>query len=157
MYRYYSTERKALEVTVPYGAAALHNYGDNGVGFERLGRVWGYAEYEKELTAEQEAKYQLTPAGQSPTYYPISEETARRAAAEALNAAEATLYRVNSALSGPAGKALDRDARARIKEAQKNLEHAAKRKTAQNMSTGETDALNTAREALEAAAAPLFQ
>lgn len=79
MYRYYSTERKALEVTVPYGAAALHNYGANGAGFDRLGRVWGYADYEKELTAEQAAKYQLTPAGQSPTYYPISEETACRA------------------------------------------------------------------------------
>ena len=79
MYRYYSTERKALEVTVPYGAAALHNYGANGVGFERLGRVWGYADYEKELTAEQAEKYQLTPAGVAPTYYPISEETARRA------------------------------------------------------------------------------
>lgn len=86
-----------------------------------------------------------------------SRDKARKAAAEALNAAEATLYRVDTALAGPAGKALDRDARARIKEAQKTLEHAAKRKTAQNMSTGETDALNAAREALEAAAAPLFQ
>ncbi len=85
-----------------------------------------------------------------------SRDKARKAAAEALNAAEATLYRVNTALAGAAGKALDRDARARVARAQKALEHAAKHKTAQNMSTAETDALNAARAALEKAAEPLF-
>ena len=41
----------------------------------------------------------------------------RKAALEAFNAAEAALYRVNTALGSKAGKALDRDTRSKIKDA----------------------------------------
>ena len=46
----------------------------------------------------------------------------RKAAIEALNAAEAAIYRVNSALGSKEGKELDKDTKNRIKEAEKNLE-----------------------------------
>ncbi len=80
----------------------------------------------------------------------------RKAAIEALNAAEAALYRVDAALGGPAGKALPREQKAHIKEAQKALERALRRKTAEAMTPADTDALTAARTALEAAAAPLL-
>src|SRR5699024_8529396 len=46
-----------------------------------------------------------------------SQDAERKAAIEALNAAESTVYRVNTALGSKAGKALNRDSRNRIKEA----------------------------------------
>ena len=46
----------------------------------------------------------------------------RKAAIEALNAAEAAVYRANSALGSKVGKELDKDTKNRIKEAEKNLE-----------------------------------
>ncbi len=80
----------------------------------------------------------------------------RMAATEALNAAESVLYRVNTALSSPAGKALSRESRAHIRDAQKTLEHSVKRMNAQNMTTDETRRLNTQRSALENAAGTLL-
>ncbi len=85
-----------------------------------------------------------------------TQDRERRAAIEALDAAQAALYRVNAALGGPAGKALDREARARIREAQKALERALRGKTAERMAPADTAALTAARTALEAAAAPLL-
>lgn len=53
----------------------------------------------------------------------------RKAAIEALNAAEAAIYRVNSALGSKEGKELDKDTKNRIKEAEKNLERLTRHKS----------------------------
>ena len=79
----------------------------------------------------------------------------RKAALEALNAAEAALYRVNTALGSKAGKALDRAEKARIKEAVHELEKTARHKKAEKLTPADVQALNAARENLSALAAPL--
>lgn len=79
MYRYYSTQRPVAPGTFPGKPAELGNYGSNGVDFKRLGHVWGWLDYEEQLTTEQTEGYELTPAGATPHYYTINEETARRA------------------------------------------------------------------------------
>ena len=79
----------------------------------------------------------------------------RKAAIEALNAAEAALYRVNTALGSKAGKELDRDTRGKIKDAERNLEKATRHKKAEKMTPAEVQAVNAAREALAALATPL--
>lgn len=79
MYRYYSTQRPVAPGTFPENPAALGNYGANGADFDRLGRVWGWLDYEEELAPEQASAYELKPAGATPRYYPINEETARLA------------------------------------------------------------------------------
>lgn len=79
MYRYYLTKRPAEPGAVPGNPALVHNYGANGTSFNSLGRVWGYVEYETELPKEDVSAYELTPGGQTPSYYPISEKTARDA------------------------------------------------------------------------------
>lgn len=80
----------------------------------------------------------------------------RKAAIEALNAAESTLYRVNTALGSKAGKSLDRETKGRIKEAEKNLEKQTRRKKAETMTPTDTQAVVAAREALEQIAAALL-
>lgn len=79
MYRYYSTQRPVAPGTYPGRPATLGNYGSNGTDIDYLGRVWGWLDYEDELTAEQADAYELKPAGQTPMYYAISETTARQA------------------------------------------------------------------------------
>ncbi len=74
----------------------------------------------------------------------------RKAAIEALNAAEAAIYRVNSALGSKEGKELDKDTKNRIKEAEKNLERLTRHKKPEKMTPQDTKALNAAREALQA-------
>ena len=74
----------------------------------------------------------------------------RKAAIEALNAAEAAIYRVNSALGSKEGKELDKDTKTRIKEAEKNLERLTRHKKPEKMTPQDTQALNAAREALQA-------
>ena len=78
-----------------------------------------------------------------------------KAALEALNAGEAALYRVNTALGSKAGKALDRETRTKIKEAERTLERVLKHKKADNLTPVDVKAINNAREALSAVAAPL--
>ena len=80
----------------------------------------------------------------------------RKSAIEALNAAESALYRVNTALGSKAGKALDRENRNRIKEAEKALEKQTRRKKAETMSPEDTKAVVEAREHLEQTAAVLL-
>ena len=79
----------------------------------------------------------------------------RKAALEALNAGEAALYRVNAALGSKAGKALDRETRTKIKEAERTLERVLKHKKADKLTPVDVNVINTAREALSAVAAPL--
>ena len=74
----------------------------------------------------------------------------RKAAIEALDAAEAAIYRVNSALGSKEGKELDKDTKNRIKEAEKNLERLTRHKKTEKMTPQDTQALNAAREALQA-------
>lgn len=74
----------------------------------------------------------------------------RKAAIEALNAAEAALYRANSAIGSKVGKTLDKETRNHIKEAEKNLERLTRHKKAEKMTPQDTQALNDAREALQA-------
>lgn len=74
----------------------------------------------------------------------------RKAAIEALNAAEAAIYRANSALGSKVGKELDKDTKNRIKEAEKNLERLTRHKKPEKMTPQDTQALNAAREALQA-------
>ena len=74
---------------------------------------------------------------------------------EALNAGEAALYRVKTALGSKAGKALDRETRTKIKEAERTLERVLKHKKADKLTPVDVNAINTAREALSAVAAPL--
>ena len=83
------------------------------------------------------------------------QDQARKAALEAFNAAEAALYRVNSALGSKAGKALDRETRNKIKEAVRNLEKVLRHKKADKLTPEDVQALNAAREALSAIATPL--
>ena len=83
------------------------------------------------------------------------QDQARKAALEAFNAAEAALYRVNSALGSKAGKALDRETRNKIKEAVRNLEKVLRHKKADKLTPEDVQALNTAREALSAIATSL--
>lgn len=79
MYRYYMTKRPPAPGAAPRTPAQVWTYGANGVEFDRLGRVWGYVEYEQELTPQEVADYELTPGGTTPPYYPIHEDMARRA------------------------------------------------------------------------------
>ena len=79
----------------------------------------------------------------------------RKAALEAFNAAEAALYRVNTALGSKAGKALDRDTRNKIKDAVRALEKELRHKKADKLTTADVQSLNAAREALSAIATPL--
>ena len=69
---------------------------------------------------------------------------------KALNAAEAAIYRANSALGSKVGKELDKDTKNRIKEAEKNLERLTRHKKPEKMTPQDTQALNAAREALQA-------
>ena len=79
----------------------------------------------------------------------------RKAALEALNAGEAALYRVNTALGSKAGKALDRETRGKIKDAVRGLERALKHKKADKLTPADVAAINAAREDLSAVASPL--
>ena len=79
----------------------------------------------------------------------------RKAALEALNAGEAALYRVNTALGSKAGKALDRATRSKIKEAERVLERVLRHKKADRLTPADVAAITDAREALSAVAAPL--
>ena len=81
----------------------------------------------------------------------------RREALEAMNAAEAALYRVNAALSSRVGKELDRDTRLHIKEAVRHLERTLRRKKAERLTPEDAHNINDAREALSAVAAPLVE
>ena len=66
----------------------------------------------------------------------------RKAALEAFNAAEAALYRVNTALGSKAGKALDRDTRSKIKDAVRALEKELRHKKADKLTTADVQSLN---------------
>ena len=79
----------------------------------------------------------------------------RKAAMEALNAAEAAIYRVNTALGSKAGKALDKETRNRIKDAERALEKVTRHKKADKITPADVTAINAAREALFAVATPL--
>ena len=85
-----------------------------------------------------------------------SQDAEKKAAVEALNAAESTMYRVNTALGSKAGKALDREHKNPIKEAERALEKQARHKKPEKMTPEDTKALVAAREALESVAAPLL-
>ena len=62
---------------------------------------------------------------------------------------------MNTALGSPAGKALDRETRSRIKDAEKALERAVKRKKPENLTAAEAQVIRSAQQALESLAAPL--
>lgn len=79
----------------------------------------------------------------------------RKAALEALNAAEASLYRVNTALGSKAGKELDRETKNKIKDAERALEKATRHKKAEKLTPADVQVINAAREALAAVATPL--
>ena len=81
----------------------------------------------------------------------------RREALEAMNAAEAALYRVNTALNSRVGKELDRDTRLHIKESVRRLERTLRRKKADCLTPEDARSINAAREALSAIAAPLVE
>ena len=81
----------------------------------------------------------------------------RREALEAMNAAEAALYRVNTALNSRVGKELDRDTRLHIKESVRRLERTLRRKKADRLTPEDARSINAAREALSAIAAPLVE
>lgn len=81
----------------------------------------------------------------------------RREALEAMNAAEAALYRVNAALSSRVGKELDRDTRLHIKEGMRRLERTLRRKKADRLTPEDAHNINAAREELSAVAASLVE
>ncbi len=83
------------------------------------------------------------------------QDQARKEAIEAVNAAEAAAYRVNTALGSKTGKALPREEKTRIKDAERQLERAMKHKKPDRMTPDDTAQLNAARESLEAVAAQL--
>ena len=82
VYRYYTTKLNQYGIMeyppLPIPDTVGH-YGKNGIAFEGIcGHFYGFVEYEKELPASDVANFDLVP-GPSPSYYPIDEETARRA------------------------------------------------------------------------------
>ena len=81
----------------------------------------------------------------------------RREALETMNAAEAALYRVNTALNSRVGKELDRDTRLHIKGSVRRLERTLRRKKADRLTPEDARSINAAREALSAIAAPLVE
>ena len=83
------------------------------------------------------------------------QDQARKEAIEAANAAESAAYRVNTALGSKTGKALPREEKTRIKDAERQLERAMKHKKPDRMTPDDTAQLNAARESLEAVAAQL--
>ena len=83
------------------------------------------------------------------------QDQARKEAIEAVNAAESAAYRVNTALGSKTGKALPREEKTRIKDAERQLERAMKHKKPDRMTPDDTAQLNAARESLEAVAAQL--
>ena len=83
------------------------------------------------------------------------QDQARKEAIEAVNVAESAAYRVNTALGSKTGKALPREEKTRIKDAERQLERAMKHKKPDRMTPGDTAQLNAARESLEAVAAQL--
>ena len=83
------------------------------------------------------------------------QDQARKEAIEAVNAAESAAYRVNTALGSKTGKALPREEKTRIKDAERQLERAMKHKKPDRMTPDDTSQLNAARESLEAVAAQL--
>ncbi|HJD20246.1 MAG TPA: molecular chaperone DnaK [Candidatus Gemmiger faecigallinarum] len=83
------------------------------------------------------------------------QDQARKEAIEAVNAAEAAAYRVNTALGSKAGKALPREEKTRIKDAERQLERAMKHKKPEKMTPDDTAQLNAARQSLESVAAEL--
>ena len=62
-----------------------------------------------------------------------SQDAEKKAAVEALNAGESTMYRVNTALGSKAGKALDKESKNRIKEAERALVKQMRHKKAEKM------------------------
>ncbi len=66
----------------------------------------------------------------------------RKAALEALNAGEAALYRVNTALGSKVGKALDRETRGKIKDAERALERVLRHKKADKLTPADVTAIN---------------
>ena len=86
----------------------------------------------------------------------LSEQEIRRAMDDAAAFAgqdqerKAAIYRANSALGSKVGKELDKDTKNRIKEAEKNLERLTRHKKPEKMTPQDTQALNAAREALQA-------
>ena len=84
-----------------------------------------------------------------------SQDAEKKAAVEALNAGESTMYRVNTALGSKAGKALDKESKNRIKEAERALVKQMRHKKAEKMTPEDTRNLVAAREALESVSAPL--
>ena len=95
-----------------------------------------------------------TSAGGHKVYLTIDAEL-NAAALEALNAGEAALYRVNTALGSKVGKALDRETRGKIKDAERALERVLRHKKADKLTPADVTAINAAREALSTVAAPL--
>ncbi len=83
------------------------------------------------------------------------QDQARKEAIEAVNAAESAAYRVNTALGSKTGKALPREEKTRIKDAERQLERTMKHKKPDRMTPDDTAQLNAARESLEAVAAQL--
>ena len=83
------------------------------------------------------------------------QDQARKEAIEAVSAAESAAYRVNTALGSKTGKALPREEKTRIKDAERQLERTMKHKKPDRMTPGDTAQLNAARESLEAVAAQL--
>ena len=117
-------------------APLLGNFADKMIGYDKINGLY--------TLREEYSTAQLS----------ISAEV-QKAALEALNAGEAALYRVNTALGSKAGKALDRETRTKIKEAERTLERVLKHKKADKLTPVDVNAINTAREALSAVAAPL--
>lgn len=78
-YRYFLTKRTPAPGAFPPNPGNVYSYGQNGASFDRLGQVWGYVEYETELGPGDYEAYELTPAGQTPPYFSVSEEAARAA------------------------------------------------------------------------------
>ena len=62
---------------------------------------------------------------------------------------------MNTALGSKAGKALDRETKNRIKEAERTLERMTRHKKAEKLTPVDVQAINDAREALAAVATPL--
>ena len=83
------------------------------------------------------------------------QDQTRKAAFEAINAAQAAAYRVHSALGSKLGKSWEREEKNRIKEAERQLERAMKHKTPEKMTPDDTTRLNDARQALESVSSVL--
>lgn len=71
--RYYSTQRPVTPGSYPTeGATYIENYSQPNFFHEINGTAWGFIDYDRELSAKEAARWELTPEGMKTWYGVVS-------------------------------------------------------------------------------------